>query len=79
MKNEIPDDLATFPISVVTDLTELTARQIRYYEEQGLITPARNNGNRRVYSIKEINRLNEIRALIDQGINIAGIKAMLKR
>lgn len=79
MNNEIPDNIAAFPISVVTDLTELTARQIRYYEEHGLITPARNRGNRRIYSMKEINQLNEIRALIDQGINIAGVKAMLKK
>lgn len=79
MNNEIPDNIAAFPISVVTDLTDLTARQIRYYEEHGLITPARNSGNRRIYSMKEINQLNEIRALIDQGINIAGVKAMLKK
>lgn len=79
MSNEIPEDIATFPISVVTDLTDLSARQIRYYEEQGLVAPARTNSNRRVYSLKEIDRLNEIRALINQGINIAGIKAMLNK
>ena len=30
-------------------LTDLTARQIRYYEDQGLIQPERTAGNRRMY------------------------------
>ncbi|WP_407271548.1 MerR family transcriptional regulator [Radiobacillus sp. PE A8.2] len=77
MNNDIPDDKATFPISVVEELTDLTARQIRYYEQQGLIKPARNEGNRRVYSINDIQRLKKIKPLVDKGINIAGIKAML--
>nr|WP_272480030.1 MerR family transcriptional regulator [Aquibacillus koreensis] len=75
---DIPDDVATFPMSVVKDLTNLSGRQIRYYEEQGLISPERNEGNRRVFSINDIHRLREIKSLIDQGINIAGIKAMLR-
>ncbi len=77
LNNDIPDDKATFPISVVEELTDLTARQIRYYEQQGLIKPARNEGNRRVYSINDIQRLKKIKPLVDKGINIAGIKAML--
>ncbi|SDJ82758.1 MerR family transcriptional regulator [Sediminibacillus albus] len=78
MNHDIPGDTATFPISVVKDLTRLSARQIRYYEKQGLIEPVRNEGNRRVYSLNDINRLKEIKELIDKGINIAGIKAMLE-
>ncbi|MBM7571218.1 MerR family transcriptional regulator [Aquibacillus albus] len=78
MNKDIPDDVATFPMSVVKELTQLTGRQIRYYEEQGLVKPARNEGNRRVFSLNDINRLKKIKSLIDQGINIAGIKAMLK-
>ncbi|MRI68139.1 MerR family transcriptional regulator [Gracilibacillus thailandensis] len=70
--------MATFPISVVKELTKLSGRQIRYYEEQGLISPARNEGNRRMFSLQDIERLKRIKELIDQGINIAGIKAMLK-
>ncbi|WP_186576802.1 MerR family transcriptional regulator [Aquibacillus kalidii] len=78
MKNDIPDDVATFPMSVVKELTNLTGRQIRYYEEQGLIHPARNDGNRRLFSMKDINRLKQIKQFIDKGINVAGIKAMLR-
>lgn len=78
MNHDIPDHIATFPISVVKELTKLSGRQIRYYEEQGLISPARNEGNRRMFSLQDIERLKRIKKLIDQGINIAGIKAMLK-
>ncbi|WP_163582422.1 MerR family transcriptional regulator [Gracilibacillus saliphilus] len=78
MNHDIPDHIATFPISVVKELTKLSGRQIRYYEEQGLISPARNEGNRRMFSLQDIERLKRIKELIDQGINIAGIKAMLK-
>ena len=34
-----------FPISIVMQLTELSARQIRYYEEHQLVAPARTEGN----------------------------------
>jgi MerR family transcriptional regulator, glutamine synthetase repressor len=66
-----------FPIGTVMQLTELTARQIRYYEEHELISPARTDGNRRLFSLNDIDRLLEIKDLIDQGVNMAGIKQLL--
>ena len=57
-------------------LTELSARQIRYYEEHELISPARTEGNRRMFSLNDIDRLLEIKDLIDQGVNMAGIKQL---
>ena len=42
-------------------LTDLTARQIRYYEDQGLIQPERTAGNRRMYSLNDMDRLLEIK------------------
>lgn len=55
-------------------LTNLTARQIRYYEEHQLIDPVRTEGNRRMFSLNNIDELLEIQELLEQGINIAGIK-----
>ncbi|MRG85312.1 MerR family transcriptional regulator [Salinibacillus xinjiangensis] len=66
-----------FPMSIVTSLTELTARQIRYYEEHKLIHPARTKGNRRLFSFNDVDRLLEIKELIEKGVNLAGIKEML--
>lgn len=73
---EIRRSMPLFPIGTVMQLTELTARQIRYYEEHQLISPARTEGNRRLFSLNDIDRLLEIKDLIDQGVNMAGIKQL---
>ena len=74
MSREFRRAMPLLPISMVMQLTELTARQIRYYEEHELIEPARSGGNRRMFSLDDIDALLEIRELLDQGINMAGIK-----
>ncbi|MCM3214498.1 MULTISPECIES: MerR family transcriptional regulator [Niallia] len=72
--SQIRRSMPLFPISIVMQLTELSARQIRYYEEHELIAPARTDGNRRLFSLTDIDKLLEIKDLIDQGVNLAGIK-----
>ena len=72
--SQIRRSMPLFPIGIVMQLTELTARQIRYYEEHQLISPARTEGNRRMFSLNDIDKLLEIKDLIDQGVNMAGIK-----
>ncbi|WP_077211611.1 MerR family transcriptional regulator [Bacillus dakarensis] len=74
--SEIRRTMPLFPIGIVMQLTDLTARQIRYYEEHELITPARTEGNRRMFSLNDIDLLLEIKDLIDQGVNLAGIKQL---
>ncbi|MBO8155143.1 MAG: MerR family transcriptional regulator [Bacillaceae bacterium] len=68
-----------FPIGIVKSLTELSARQIRYYEEHGLVHPVRTKGNRRLFSFEDVDRLLEIKELIEKGVNMAGIKEMMAR
>jgi MerR family transcriptional regulator, glutamine synthetase repressor len=72
--SEIRRNMPLFSIGIVMQLTDLTARQIRYYEEHELISPARTEGNKRLFSLNEIDKLLEIKDLIDQGVNMAGIK-----
>ncbi|KAB2337604.1 MerR family transcriptional regulator [Cytobacillus depressus] len=74
--SKIRRSMPLFPIGPVMQLTDLTARQIRYYEEHQLISPARTDGNRRMFSLNDIDKLLEIKDLIDQGVNIAGIKQL---
>jgi MerR family glutamine synthetase transcriptional repressor len=69
--------MALFPIGIVMKLTDLTARQIRYYEQHELIVPARTAGNQRLFSFNDVERLLEIKALIEKGVNIAGIKQVM--
>lgn len=78
MSNEIRRNMALFPIGIVMKLTDLTARQIRYYEQHELVTPARTDGNQRLFSFNDVERLLEIKSLIEKGVNIAGIKQMLQ-
>ncbi|MFG6118343.1 MULTISPECIES: MerR family transcriptional regulator [Thalassobacillus] len=77
MSDEIRRSMPLFPISIVKSLTDLSARQIRYYEEHNLVHPARSEGNRRLFSFNDVDRLLEIKALIEKGINLAGIKQVL--
>ncbi|MBO8162598.1 MAG: MerR family transcriptional regulator [Brevibacillus sp.] len=77
MSDDIRRNMALFPMGIVMKLTDLTARQIRYYEQHGLIHPARTEGNQRLFSFNDVDRLLEIKALIEQGLNIAGIKQVI--
>lgn len=67
-----------YPISVVMNMTNLTARQIRYYETHGLIKPARSKGNQRLYTQADVERLEMIKSLLDKGLNLDGIKAVFE-
>ena len=73
-EKELRRSMAVFPIGTVMKLTDLTARQIRYYEDQDLIMPERTPGNRRMYSLNDMDRLLEIKDFLDDGLNIAAIK-----
>ncbi|MCA9765416.1 MAG: MerR family transcriptional regulator [Carnobacterium sp.] len=73
-EKELRSSMAVFTIETVMKLTDLTARQIRYYEEQELIQPERNEGNRRMFSLNDVDALLEIKDYIAEGINMAGIK-----
>jgi len=77
MGDEIRRNMALFPIGIVMKLTDLTARQIRYYEQHELIQPARTAGNQRLFSFNDVERLLEIKSLIEKGVNIAGIKQVM--
>lgn len=73
-EKELRRSMAVFPIGTVMKLTDLSARQIRYYEDQDLIKPERSSGNRRMYSLNDIDRLLEIKDFLNEGLNIAAIK-----
>ncbi|MGX7013633.1 MerR family transcriptional regulator [Vagococcus silagei] len=72
-KKDLKRDVAVFPIGSVMKLTELSARQIRYYEEQKLIFPKRNEGKTRQFSLNDIDRLLEIKEMLDASFTIKEI------
>ncbi len=66
-----------YSMALVRKKTGLTDRQIRYYEEVGLINPVRTTGNQRIFTAGEIERLLKIKELLAGGMNIEGIKEHL--
>lgn len=77
MDDSIRRSMPLFSMGIVQKLTGLTARQIRYYEENELIHPERTAGNRRVFSFNDVDRLLDIKSLLDEGVNLAGIRRVL--
>jgi MerR family transcriptional regulator/heat shock protein HspR len=70
-------DRALFSISVAADLTGLHPQTLRAYEREGFVEPARSAGGTRRYSGAEVDRLREMSALADAGVNIAGMRRIL--
>ena len=70
---EFQKNLPVFSIGVVTKITQLSARQIRYYEEKKLFTPKRTEGNTRLFSLNDIDSLLTIKELLNKGFNIKAI------
>lgn len=66
-----------YMISVAADLTGMHPQTLRVYEQKGLVNPGRSRGNTRLYSQADIERLNLIGKLTDEGINLAGVIRIL--
>ena len=66
-------DKPLYMISVAAELTGMHPQTLRVYEQKGLVTPGRSRGNTRLYSQADIDRLNLISKLTDEGINLAGV------
>lgn len=75
--DKVRRNMPVFPIGVVMKLTELSARQIRYYEEQQLIKPERTDGNQRLFSMNDLDTLLDIKLLLEKGFNMKRIKSLL--
>ena len=61
-------DKKVITIGIVRDLTGLSERQIRYYEERKLIFPERTAGGSRKYSFSDVELLVEIANKIEDGV-----------
>lgn len=78
MEKGVPPD-AVYSMGVVERITGLTARQVRYWEQHGLIAPARTKGRHRMYTEADLIRLKEIKRLVASGMNMEQVKAYLAR
>ena len=74
---DVPRDAPVYTIGAVRRLTGLTDRQIRYYDETGLVVPVRTPGNQRLYSEADVGALREIKHLLAEGRRIDEVRAIL--
>ena len=72
-------DEPVFIISVAARLVEMHPQTLRKYEREGLIAPSRTHGNLRLYSDQDIERLRQVKYLVEnRGLNLAGVQLALE-
>ena len=68
-----------YMISSVAEMYEIHPQTLRLYEREGLLLPSRSEGNTRLYTDEDLERLEFILNLArDLGVNIAGIAIVLQ-
>lgn len=69
---------AGYMISAVAELYKLHPQTLRLYERAGLLKPSRSQGNTRLYTDQDLEKLEVILTLTrDMGVNLAGIEIIL--
>ena len=66
-----------FAISVAAEMVSMEIQNLRVYERRGLVAPDRTPGGSRLYSLDDIDRLNRVRELLAEGLNLVGIAHVL--
>ena len=68
-----------YSISVVAKMFSVHQQTVRMYEKEGLVCPKRTEGNTRLFSEEDVDRLEQVINLTHKmGINIAGVQMILK-
>lgn len=68
-----------FSISAVAKMFSVHQQTVRLYEKEGLLSPKRSEGNTRLFSEEDVDRLEEIIYLTHKlGINLAGVEMILR-
>ncbi|HEX7359508.1 MAG TPA: helix-turn-helix transcriptional regulator [Bryobacteraceae bacterium] len=69
---------AAYMISAVAEQYEIHPQTLRLYEREGLLRPSRSEGNTRLYTDGDLERLEVILKLTrDLGVNLAGVEIIL--
>src|ERR671935_1903986 len=78
-RQDRPEDLGVYIISVAAELAGVHPQTLRIYERKGLLNPQRTAGNTRRYSDRDIDRLRTIQELTQEhGVNLAGVKMIVE-
>jgi MerR family transcriptional regulator, heat shock protein HspR len=69
---------AAYMISAVAESYDIHPQTLRLYEREGLLKPSRSEGNTRLYTQEDLERLEVILNLTrDLGVNLAGVEVIL--
>jgi MerR family transcriptional regulator, heat shock protein HspR len=69
---------AAYMISAVAEQYEIHPQTLRLYEREGLLAPSRSEGNTRLYTDEDLERLEVILKLTRElGVNLAGVEIIL--
>jgi len=69
---------AAYMISAVAEQYQIHPQTLRLYEREGLLKPSRSDGNTRLYTDEDLERLEVILKLTrDLGVNLAGVEIIL--
>ncbi len=72
-------DEPVFQISVVARMVGVHQQTLRSYEREGFIRPHRTAGNTRLYSQRDVERLQQVLRLVrDLGVNLAGVEVIMR-
>lgn len=68
----------TYTISAVAEIFQVHPQTLRLYEREGLLKPSRSEGNTRLYTDDDLERLEVILSLTRElGVNLAGVEIIL--
>jgi MerR family transcriptional regulator, heat shock protein HspR len=74
----VSSDDGVYAISVAASMVSMEIQNLRVYERRGLLTPDRTSGGSRLYSDDDVVRLERIRDLLAEGLNLVGIARVLE-
>jgi len=73
-----PKGKGAYMISAIAEMYEIHPQTLRLYEREGLLLPSRSDGNTRLYTDEDIERLEVILQLTRElGVNLAGVEIIL--
>ncbi|HWA67758.1 MAG TPA: MerR family transcriptional regulator [Mycobacteriales bacterium] len=67
-----------FTVGQVAEMLDVQQAFLRRLDSHDLVSPARSEGAQRRYSISDIDRVNEIRVLVEEGLTLAGVRRVLE-
>ena len=72
------ENTQVFVISIAAELAGMHPQTLRQYDRLGLVSPGRTAGKSRRYSMRDIEKLQEIARLGSEGVSLEGIRRILE-